>query len=77
MPEAHDIVAATPKCPASITEGPTSRRCATPMIWVERRHVWVCERHPHMEVAPDDFESSHLAPAQERDPIIHGRKVWR
>jgi hypothetical protein len=78
MPSAHDVVAGTPKCPSFRTTGPTSQRCATPMVWNDRRRVWVCSQHPHMQVSPGDFEAATMAPKDERDFLITGaREIWR
>lgn len=60
MPTRATIEAATPKCPCSLAEGPTQRRCATGMRWHVLRDAWVCERHPHMNTAPDG--TTRLAP---------------
>lgn len=45
--------AALPKCDCFRSEGPETRRCAQPMAWHHDRGVWVCTRHPHMEMRPD------------------------
>ena len=77
MPAERDMTAATPKCPCARATGPTAQRCAEPMMWNSRRGVWVCNRHPHMQVAPDDFERATMAPKADRTPIVMGwREPW-
>lgn len=41
-------------------------------MWNSRRGVWVCNRHPHMQVSPDDFERATMAPKADREPIVYG-----
>lgn len=67
--KASDIQAATPKCPSFVSPGRESQRCALPMEWHDRRGVWVCRRHPHMQVLPLN-DRADLAPAWVRDQVI-------
>lgn len=70
MPDAATLAAARPKCPSQLAEGPTTRRCATPMDWNDALGSWVCHRHPHMEVRPDDLERARLAPKGVRSKMF-------
>lgn len=70
MPDRATVEAATPKCPCSVTRGPETQRCATPMHWYHVRGVWLCATHPHMETAPDG--RTRLAPKTVRAEVAAG-----
>jgi hypothetical protein len=69
MPGRVDMLAATPKCPCAVADGPEESRCWRPMRWHDDRRVWVCPAHQHMEVRPDDLSTPVLAPKQIRDRL--------